>query len=90
MISLGDHLDEMELCPSRDVCTWFAGHDLGGDSAYDELPEGSMLPVAFANGPYFSCKDFDDHQKFLAAVRQTKRRLARASAKPAGVRKAET
>jgi len=66
MIELGDALEELALCPLREVCTWHAAHDLGGRTAFNEQPDGSILPALFRNDPYFSCPNFHDYAKFLA------------------------
>jgi hypothetical protein len=77
-LELGEDVDAMQECPCREVCTWYAGHDLGGETEYTALPEPARLAAAFQLGPYFSCPNYDDHEKFIAAVGHTQLRLVRA------------
>jgi len=68
----GDGLEGMAECPCRDVCTWYAGHDLGGTVEYDELPTAGQMAAAFKLTPYFSCANFNDYEAYLAKVRNKK------------------
>jgi hypothetical protein len=53
-------------CPGRDICMWYAAHDLGGEVEFNELPEESMLPGIFNAAP-FRCDDFCYHEKATTA-----------------------
>lgn len=46
-------------CPAREVCVWYASHDLGGRISYNELPRAALLPANFQSHP-FSCAWFRD------------------------------
>lgn len=81
----GDHLDEMVACPMREVCTWHAGHDLGGDFHYNEQPDGALLPVLFSNEPYFACPHFNDFASFVGARKVRVPVEPREAAEAAGV-----
>jgi hypothetical protein len=66
LFEVGDSIDAMQVCPMRDVCTWYAAHDLGGEFEYADQPEGAILPALFRSEPYFACRNFYDYEKFIA------------------------
>lgn len=70
----GSGCSQMSPCPGRDICAWYASHDLGGDDAYNEMPESMMLRANFRSGP-FSCPDFHD---INPRCRRSTQRLRRA------------
>ena len=62
-IEHGDDLEAMDACPARDLCAWYADHDLGGTRQFDEQPPAARLTPAFRRAPYFSCPDFCERQR---------------------------
>ena len=54
----GSGCSHMEPCPRRDVCLWYASHDLGGELEFSDVPSGAQLTAEFATGP-FSCRRFE-------------------------------
>lgn len=60
-------------CPMRDWCVWFAAHDLGGRSAFNEFPAEVILAPEFKAGP-FSCRRF--HEVSRQPIQATQRRAA--------------
>lgn len=53
----GDGCSEMEPCPRRTYCLWFASHDLGGKLEFSDVPSDAQLPGNFNSRP-FSCPRF--------------------------------
>lgn len=53
----GDGCSEMEACPCRDVCQWFASHDLGGEIEFSDVAPGAQLKADFTTTP-FACPHF--------------------------------
>lgn len=72
----GGSIDTMVACPAREICAWYAAHDLGETVAYNDQPEARLLPAVFKTGP-FSCAHFRDYDKML-------RQAAKAKAKQVG------
>lgn len=57
----GGGFTEMAPCPGRDICLWYAAHDLGQGEAINELPPETVVPADFHTAP-FSCKRFHEFQ----------------------------
>lgn len=53
----GDGFTAPDPCPARDLCLWYASHDLGGKTRFNELPIDMLLPASFHSHP-FSCPRF--------------------------------
>ena len=58
----GGGFTEMAPCPARDICAWYAAHDLGGLVAFNEQPREALLAAPFTSRP-FSCPHFFEHAK---------------------------
>ena len=50
----GSGCSQMEPCPRREFCLWYASHDLGGELEFSDVPDGAQLTAEFTTGP-FSC-----------------------------------
>lgn len=57
-IILGDSLEEALPCPRRAHCTWFAGHDLGGDVEFSDFPPAAQILPVFPDGPDSPCSHY--------------------------------
>ncbi len=66
----GSGCSEMKPCPARDLCVWYASHDLGGTLEYSDVPAAAQLQGAFTVHP-FSCPQF---RAIGEKVRQARKR----------------
>ena len=80
LLSHGANCGEPLDCPMREVCAWYAAHDLGENAFINEQADGQLLNVRFRKNP-FACPDFLDYDKFMKAQKrkQPVRRKRKAS-----------
>lgn len=76
----GGTIDTMVACPARDICAWYAAHDLGETVEFNDQPEARLLPAVFKTGP-FSCAHFRDYDKMLKQAAKAKRKQGSQAAK---------
>lgn len=74
----GGGFTRLTPCPGRDICLWYAAHDLGGGEAINDLPPAAVLPAQFTTAP-FACDRFQEFTARKVAVqrRQAEQRLRR-------------
>lgn len=70
---LGDGFTKPRPCPARDLCLWYAAHDLGGTTSFNELPTAMLIPAVFRSHPFF-CALFREYvEPLLRRVRRHRR-----------------
>lgn len=62
LFPIGGDLSEPRSCPARDICVWYAAHDLGGTVEFNDVPEGRQLYPQFVAQP-FGCLNFCEQSK---------------------------
>ncbi len=67
----GDNCSSPAACPAREICQWYAAHDLGGEVQFNELPEAILLRGDFRSRP-FRCSNFNGEEE--AAQKRCRRR----------------
>lgn len=69
-------------CPGREICLWYAAHDLGGEVEFNDLPTDTLLTANFRAQPFF-CPHFRDDEDALSQCRRAAQKRSRAKLRQA-------
>lgn len=69
LFPFGGGISKLNACPGRDICQWYAAHDLGGEMMFSDTPPETQMTAQFLSHP-FSCPNFQELYARAAAVRR--------------------